>query len=122
MVHGRSSLEQGVTNDNPTTSIETNPLDCSRILVVIQSSPEYVEASSNSWRKLLTEPKVVRRGLRFAVIVGMILIAINHGDAILRGDIGPERILKMALTVVVPYCVSVFSSVSAMRHYEDKPC
>ena len=78
--------------------------------------------SKTSWRYLLTRPAVVRRGLRFAIIVGAILIAINHGDAILRGDIGPERVMKMALTVIVPFCVSVFSSVSALRHMDNGPC
>ncbi len=51
----------------------------------------------------------------FAIIVGMILITINHGDAILRGDITGVRVLKMALTVMVPYAVSTMSSVGAIR-------
>jgi hypothetical protein len=57
---------------------------------------------------------VVRRGLKFAVVVGTVLIAINHGDAILAGELTRTNYLKMALTVVVPYVVSVLSSVGAM--------
>ena len=36
------------------------------------------------WR-LALRPEVVRRALMFAVVIGTILIAINQGDAILRG-------------------------------------
>ena len=68
-----------------------------------------------SWIRMALEPGVVRRALLFAAIVGPVLIAINHWDAILRGDIEPGRLLKMALTVAVPYLVSTFSSVGALR-------
>jgi len=52
--------------------------------------------------------------------VGMILISINHGDAILRGDITNVRVLKIALTVMVPYAVSTLSSVGAIRAQRDR--
>jgi len=67
---------------------------------------------------LATRPAVVRRALRYAVIVGAILIAINHGDAILRGDVTVGRLLRMLLTSMVPYCVSTASSVEARRAFE----
>ena len=55
------------------------------------------------------------RAGKTAVFVGLILIAINHGDALLAGQWTPGRILKMLLTFAVPYCVSTFSSVGALR-------
>jgi hypothetical protein len=58
---------------------------------------------------------VVRRALFYAVIVGAVLIANNHGDALLRGDLDRARVLKITLTVLVPYTVSTLSSVHAMR-------
>lgn len=61
---------------------------------------------------------VVLRAGKTAVFVGLILIAINHGDALLAGQWTPERILKMLLTFAVPYCVSTFSSVGALRNVE----
>ncbi len=67
------------------------------------------------WIKLALTPSVVKRGLMYAVIVGAVLITINHSDAILRGDISTGRALRMALTVMVPYIVSTLSSVGAMR-------
>jgi len=69
----------------------------------------------DSWWKIATRAAVVRRGIAYSVVVGLILIAINHGDAVWRADLSTTRVLKMGLTVVVPYLVSTFSSVSAIR-------
>jgi hypothetical protein len=67
------------------------------------------------WLQLATSGPVVRRAFTYGVVVGAILIAINHADAILQGSVTPVRIGKMVLTVMVPYCVSTLSSVGAMR-------
>ncbi len=72
-------------------------------------------AGIRGWLALASEPAVVRRALAYAVVVGAILIAINHGDAILRGDVTAGRLVRMALTILVPYTVSTASSVGAMR-------
>ena len=69
---------------------------------------------ASDWMRLAASGPVVRRALKYAVIVGSILIAINHGDALLRGDVGPGRLLRMGLTVMVPYIVSTLSSVGAL--------
>lgn len=69
----------------------------------------------SEWLRLARQGQVVRRALMYAVIVGAILITINHGDAILAGEIGTGRALKMGLTVLVPYAVSTLSSVGAIR-------
>ncbi|MGB1049450.1 MAG: nitrate/nitrite transporter NrtS [Rhodothermales bacterium] len=61
-----------------------------------------METSPSSWPELLVDRTIVRRGFRFAVIVGSILIAINHGDSIVNGQVSGVQIGKMALTVVVP--------------------
>ena len=68
-----------------------------------------------SWLRLASRPSVVRRALCYAIIVGAILITINHGDSIISGTLDTNRALKMALTVLVPYCVSTLSSVGALR-------
>jgi hypothetical protein len=67
------------------------------------------------WIALAISASVVRRAAVVALVVGSILVAINHGDAIVRGDLGVGRLLRIALTMVVPYCVSTYSSVSALR-------
>ena len=81
-------------------------------------SPElarYNGALMKETLRLARQPTVVKRALKYAVVVGAILIGINHGDALLRGDITIGRLFKMALTVVVPYVVSTLSSVGALR-------
>jgi len=74
-----------------------------------------VSGSASSMQRLAFSRSVVVRALKFAVVVGAILIAINHGDALLRGEVGLVRGLKMGLTVLVPYTVSTLSSVAAIR-------
>jgi hypothetical protein len=70
------------------------------------------------WLRLARRPSVVRRAVKTALFVGAILIAINHGDAILRGDVPPGRLARIGLTVLVPYLVSTFSAVGALREME----
>ena len=60
-------------------------------------------------------PATVRRAALTAAVVGTILVAINHGDAILNGTMTTGRVLRAALTVLVPYVVSTVSSVSTRR-------
>ena len=73
----------------------------------------------SDWFRLARKRSVVRRACRYAVGVGALLIVINHGDAILRGDISRLRLLRMALTTLVPYAVSTASSVSALREQRN---
>jgi hypothetical protein len=75
--------------------------------------------SMTEWLRLTMTPSVVRRAARYALGVGLLLITINHGDAILRGDVTVGRALRMLLTVMVPYCVSTASSVGALRDFDS---
>ena len=70
------------------------------------------------WLELATSRSIVRRALMYGLVVGAILITINHGDVILRGEVEADRYLKMVLTMLVPYTVSTLSSVQAMRARE----
>ena len=56
---------------------------------------------------------VVLRGLKVAAVVGLILVAINHGAALLDGEFDASRGARILLTMAVPYCVSTWSSVAA---------
>jgi hypothetical protein len=67
------------------------------------------------WMKIAREPAVVRRALKYALVVGTVLIAINHADALIHGQITQSRLISMGLTVLVPYMVSTASSVGAIR-------
>jgi len=61
------------------------------------------------------QPTVALWALAYTVIVGAIIIAINHGDAMLIGDLRGGRLARMGLTVAVPSFVSTFSSGGAIR-------
>lgn len=78
------------------------------------SSPTEATAAPGVWSTVF-DFRVVRRALAFAAVVGSVLIAINHGDAILAGKLTHTQWVKMGLTVVVPYVVSTWSSVLALR-------
>ena len=58
---------------------------------------------------------MVLLALKTAAFVGLVLIAINHGDALVAGEVTPERLAKMLLTLLVPYCVSTYASVRAIQ-------
>ena len=55
------------------------------------------------------------RGIRVAAVVGPILIAINHWDTLLYGQVTAVIAIKLILTPLMPFCVSVYSSVSTIR-------
>ncbi len=67
------------------------------------------------WVRIYLEPSVARRALKYAIVVGAILVAINHGDAIVQGDFSGTRLLSIGLTVIVPYVVSTMSAVCERR-------
>ena len=78
------------------------------------------DAENRGWFKTATEWHVVRRALWCMLIVGAILTSINHGAALLSGDVSRQRLCQIALTLVVPYCVSTYSSVSAVRNRDRR--
>jgi hypothetical protein len=57
----------------------------------------------------------VVRALRIAALVGVVLALINHGDTLYSGQPDLSTWFKIALTFAVPYRVSTFSSVLAVR-------
>lgn len=70
------------------------------------------------WLALCFTKPVMKRAAWSALIVGTILILINHGNAILKGEVDLTRIFQMCLTIIVPYIVSTVSSVSTLLSIE----
>ena len=65
---------------------------------------------------------VVLSALKNALVVGSILALINHGGGILSLSLSQASILQIALTYLVPYSVSTYSSVRALqRHALEYP-
>jgi hypothetical protein len=70
-----------------------------------------------SWLESAAEPSVRNRALKVAVLVGTILVLINQGDVLLAGQASGKTWLQIVLTYMVPYCVSTFASVQAIRQH-----
>ena len=58
---------------------------------------------------------ILRRAIRVALLVGTVLFAINQSDVVLRGDVTPLVMAKIALTYLVPFSVSTYSALAANR-------
>jgi hypothetical protein len=85
-----------------------------------QSSFQQPSTGVMPWLRLAAHPATVRRAFITALIVGSVLIVINHGPAILAGQLTRQEIVQMCLTVLVPYAVSTVSSVSTRRELAKK--
>jgi len=72
----------------------------------------------NEWLHLARSRPIVHRATKYAIAVGAVLIAINHGDAVLHGDVSIGRLLRMILTIGVPYAVSTASSVGSILEHK----
>ena len=73
--------------------------------------PRDPAAATSHLRLLLSaafEGDTVIRALKVAAVVGTLLVAINQGDVLLRGEMPPRW--KLVLTYLVPYCVSAYSA------------
>ena len=73
------------------------------------------------WLHIASRKPIVMRGCKYGLVVGSILIIINHGNTIVDGTVDTTRVVQMLLTLLVPYCVSTASSVGAIiDHREGK--
>lgn len=55
----------------------------------------------------LFDPKLAPTALKVAVVVGTILFAINHGWALLNGQMNRGRWISVGLTYIMPYLVNI---------------
>jgi hypothetical protein len=60
----------------------------------------------------LLDPEFIPTGLKTALFVGSLLFLINHGPALLRGEMTRERWISAAMTYVMPYLVNVYGQYS----------
>jgi len=56
-----------------------------------------------------------RRSLVIALLVGSVLVAINHGDALLSGRWPPALVWKIPLTYLVPFLVASWGALANSR-------
>lgn len=72
--------------------------------------------SMTTWFRTARQPDIVARSTKVALIIGTILAVINQGDVLLDGAPGAMTIVKIVMTYCVPYAVSTYASVEAVRN------
>jgi len=71
--------------------------------------------TSPSFFELASSRKIILPSLKVALIVGTLLVLINHANAILEMGLNGERVFQIILTYCIPYCVSTYSAVKAIQ-------
>lgn len=66
--------------------------------------------------RIAKRPSIVKQSLIIAAIVGTILNLINQGDVMTGAS--TFNLIKCVLTYMVPYCVSTYGAVMALRGLE----
>jgi hypothetical protein len=54
-----------------------------------------------------------------AIVVGTILNTINSYDVILEGNFTFRNVVKIILTYITPFCVSLYSSTKATKSFNN---
>ncbi len=75
----------------------------------------------NGWLKIALQKNILMRAIKVALVVGSILMLINHGDVMLSDGLSIKEYIKITLTYLVPYCVSTYSSTEAVCAAENMP-
>ena len=70
---------------------------------------------TQSFLALALRPDIALRAAKIALIVGTLIALINHGDRIFYDTMAAGDWLKCALTYLVPFGVSTWSQISALR-------
>ena len=72
------------------------------------------------WVQIAISSIVIRRAIKVSIVVGTLLVMINHSLAIWQGDITQFRLFQIGLTYLVPYCVATWSSVAALMDRDNE--
>ena len=75
----------------------------------------YATDELTPWLKLATRRTVARRAVVIASFVGTVLALVNHGDRMLSGAMSGLNWGQVLVTYFLPYLVSTYSSVVAIR-------
>jgi hypothetical protein len=68
-----------------------------------------------TWLSFARQKNVVVRAAKTSILVGTILVLINQGEMILEGWVSLGLIGKIVLIYLVPYGVSTYAGVTAIR-------
>lgn len=72
------------------------------------------------WLALAMDSTTIIRSMKVALVVGTVLVIINHGDALIAGELDLVRLIRICLTYFVPFAVSMYATVTAHYRIENK--
>jgi hypothetical protein len=64
-------------------------------------------------------PTFALTACKVCLVVGSLLFAINHGAALIAGEMTTQRWISAVMTYGVPYCVSVYSQLANQQRQQD---
>jgi len=73
------------------------------------------DTANKSFFAIACSQKVVMSAIKVALFVGTMLALINHGEKILNLSLSGDDYFKVFLTYLVPYGVSTWSAVKAIK-------
>ena len=85
-----------------------------RRLLLVEDNNACAEAVRH-WLEICGARTTLRRTVRIAAVVGLVLTAINEGDSLAGGHVSAATGIKMALNFVVPFIVSNLGVLAATR-------
>jgi hypothetical protein len=75
--------------------------------------PEPTPSLRESWLtrlRLICKPRVIRKALLAAGIVGALLVGLNQGDLLVSGQVTGWVLVKSLLTPIIPFCVTMLGA------------
>lgn len=70
-----------------------------------------------AWLRFASQRSVLRRAFVTCLFVGVLLTVVNHGPELVRAQFSPGLVAQIALTLLIPFAVSVVSSVGAIQEH-----
>jgi hypothetical protein len=64
----------------------------------------------------LVNKEMMPTALKVALVVGSILFTINHGSALIKGQMNSDRWIAATLTYIVPYLVNIHGQYISRCH------
>lgn len=71
--------------------------------------------------KLVLTGATARTCAPVAAVVGTVLTTVNQGAVLLAGHLGVATVARVAANYVIPYCVSSYGALSAVRRPAPPP-
>jgi len=88
-------------------------------------APQSIQISrSRSLTLKIYSQNLVRRdfslnALRIALIVGSLIFTVNHGEALLKGQMTHQRWIAAVLSYITPYAVSIYGQSKCQLKYNQ---